>query len=234
MLETLGALKFDDSVYGKNFQNSGQSLQQREQTAKTLMLLKDSSYLKSDESRLQITKLGKAMLEYPIGVRCAKMIILGNQGNCLPYVIGIVSILSIESLQFSADEIDNILSKQLEKINAKKNEIKNKFKEKLDMNNNKKKNKKQLENEKQMALNVEKEKERALRKNQRKTVHKMRNQFANCKSDILSYLNILGAYEYSKNKAQFCGNYFIRSKNINECHNLVMQLKNVIQRLLNK
>ena len=235
-METLGALKFDDSVYGKNFQNDGQSFHQREQTVKTLMLLKDSSYLKADEGRLQITKLGKAMLEYPIGVRCAKMIILGNQGNCLPYVIGVVSILSIESLQFSADEIDNILSKKLEKINEKKNEIKQKFRNinKQNEDNNNNKSKKQLENEKQMALNVEKEKEVALRKNQRKIVIKMRNEFANRKSDILSYLNILGAYECSRNKSEFCANYFIRSKNINECHNLVMQLKSIIQRLLNK
>ena len=82
---------FDNSVYGKNFDG------RKEQTAKTLMLLKDSSYLRSDESKLNITRLGKAMLEYPIGVRCAKMIILGNQGNCLAYVIGIVSIITYRS-----------------------------------------------------------------------------------------------------------------------------------------
>ena len=43
----------------------------------------------------QITNLGKAMSLFPLSPRFSKMIITGRQHGCLPYVIAIVSALSI-------------------------------------------------------------------------------------------------------------------------------------------
>merc|ERR1712228_19197 len=192
VLETLGALSYNDSeLYGPNLHN--------EQTNKTLMLLRNNQCLVSDESKLEITKLGQSLIEYPITVRCAKMLILGYQGNCLPFVVAICCILSVDSLQFMPDEIDKILQKQLDKETTDENE---------------------------QNINY--------RKRKRKLIIAARHQFANNKSDILSYLNIFGAYECNKTvyeQKRFCREHFIRSKQISECHSLMIQLQKIIYKI---
>ena len=202
ILETIGALKYDDN--GKYGLNS-----ELEQTNKILMCLKDSQYLSKDEEYLKITKMGTAMLEYPINVRLSKMLILGNQGNCLSYVLGIVCVLSIESLQFMPDEIDKILQKTLTQ-----NDIKD------DTQNS------------NAIFDTKNEEKKLLRKKKRQMVLNARYKFCDNKSDVLSYLNIFGCYEYAKNKNKFCNEYFLRSKNMFEAHNLMHQLKGIINKII--
>lgn len=48
-----------------------------------------------DHDKKAITDLGKKMALFPLGPRYAKMLIVGNQLDCLPYVIAIVSGLSV-------------------------------------------------------------------------------------------------------------------------------------------
>lgn len=48
-----------------------------------------------DQEKKSITELGKTMSLFPLGPRYAKMLIVGNQLDCLPYVIAIVSALSV-------------------------------------------------------------------------------------------------------------------------------------------
>ena len=195
ILETLGALR-----YNCPFENDVAN--------KTLMILRDNKYLISDENKLEITKLGQSLIEYPISVRCAKMLILGYQGNCLPFIIAIVSLLSVESLQFMPDEIDKILKNRLELQTSSSSKNKQSMKEK--------------------------DKQKWLRKEKRKMVIKARNQFTNNKSDILSFLNIFGAYKCYKNQFQqnkFCKEHFIRSKNISECNSLMLQLQKIIYKI---
>ena len=43
----------------------------------------------------KITDLGKAMAGYPVAPRFGKMLVLGDQGGCLPYVTAIVACLSV-------------------------------------------------------------------------------------------------------------------------------------------
>ena len=43
----------------------------------------------------RITDLGKKMGGYPVSPRFAKMLVLGEQNGCLPYVIAIVACLSV-------------------------------------------------------------------------------------------------------------------------------------------
>ena len=45
-----------------------------------------------------ITPLGKAMACFPVSPRYAKMLALGHQHNLLPYVVVIVSVLSVQEL----------------------------------------------------------------------------------------------------------------------------------------
>lgn len=43
----------------------------------------------------QITELGRAMALFPVSPRYSRMLVSGRQHNCLPYVIAIVSALSV-------------------------------------------------------------------------------------------------------------------------------------------
>lgn len=46
----------------------------------------------------QITPLGKAMACFPVSPRYAKMLSLGHQHDLLPYVVAIVSALSVQEV----------------------------------------------------------------------------------------------------------------------------------------
>ncbi|KAF8001244.1 hypothetical protein HF325_003745 [Metschnikowia pulcherrima] len=48
-----------------------------------------------DKAKKQITDLGRTMSHFPLSPRYAKILIVGNQLECLPYVIAIVSALSV-------------------------------------------------------------------------------------------------------------------------------------------
>lgn len=43
----------------------------------------------------KITELGRAMSRYPVSPRFAKMLVIGDQHNCLPYIVTIVAGLSV-------------------------------------------------------------------------------------------------------------------------------------------
>jgi ATP-dependent RNA helicase DHX37/DHR1 len=49
----------------------------------------------SNVSTAQITDLGKAMSLFPLAPRFSRMLISGQQHGCLPYVITVVSVLSV-------------------------------------------------------------------------------------------------------------------------------------------
>lgn len=65
----------------------------------------------------QVTDLGKAMAAYPVSPRFAKMLVIGSQHGCLPYVVAVVACLSvgdpflheqsIEELAEGSDEDDS-------------------------------------------------------------------------------------------------------------------------------
>eukprot|EP01083_Nonionella_stella_P074903 203332_1 len=185
ILEILNALRRDD---GGN-------------TRTSLMMLRNTQCLKSDEDALRITDCGRSLIEYPISVRCAKMLLLGAQGACLPFVLAICCVLSVESLQFEPDEMDKMIRDQMMKMESFKNE---------------------------------KEKQRWHRKEKRKMVWTARHQFANPKSDILSFLNIFGAFKCykSKNERQaFCAQHYVRFKKMQECNSLMAQLQKIVYKI---
>ena len=45
-----------------------------------------------------VTPLGKTMARFPVAPRYAKMLALGKQHGCLPYIIALVSALSVKEL----------------------------------------------------------------------------------------------------------------------------------------
>ena len=50
-----------------------------------------------------ITPLGRAMAQFPVAPRYAKMLALGRQHGCLPYVIVIVAALGVKEIFAESD-----------------------------------------------------------------------------------------------------------------------------------
>ena len=62
-----------------------------------------------------ITSLGRAMAKFPVSPRYAKMLCLGNQDNCMEYVIAIVSALTVKEV-FADDNTGQISKEERRKI----------------------------------------------------------------------------------------------------------------------
>lgn len=60
-----------------------------------------------------ITPLGRAMAAFPVAPRFAKMLALGRQQACLPYVITIVAAMTVREL---FEELDRLVLQKSECI----------------------------------------------------------------------------------------------------------------------
>jgi ATP-dependent RNA helicase DHX37/DHR1 len=72
-----------------------------------------------------ITDLGKAMSLFPLSPRFSRMLVGGRQHGCLPYVISIVSVLSVgdpflreEGINAEGDESDNDCNSELSHLHS--------------------------------------------------------------------------------------------------------------------
>ena len=78
----------------------------------------------------RITSLGLAMAAYPVSPRFAKMLVIGNQHDCLPFVIAIVACLSAgdpfiheQSLELGEDGVDEDEEEAIEMSHIQKEEV---------------------------------------------------------------------------------------------------------------
>lgn len=64
------------------------------------MSMSSSSVKEMERARLScpITPLGRAMASFPVAPRYAKMLALGRQQECLPYVIAVVAAMTVREL----------------------------------------------------------------------------------------------------------------------------------------
>merc|ERR1719491_1109700 len=165
-----------------------------------------------DEDGVRITEIGEAMMEFPVSVRCAKMLLSAEQGNCLPFALAVVALLSVESLQLAPHEMDAKIRDAM----AKNNEIGDSINGEI---------------VKKGAQENDKDREKRFRKVRREAVTRARRQFAERSSDLLSLLNILGAFQCCASEAardEFCKAHFVRRKNILECTSLMRQLQRTV------
>ncbi|GMG32887.1 unnamed protein product [Ambrosiozyma monospora] len=79
-------------------------------------------YLGALNKESRITDLGKKMSLFPLSPRFAKMLIIGNQLECLPYVIALVSGLSVGDPFLSEFELGFIQPKKQSKYNSDEEE----------------------------------------------------------------------------------------------------------------
>ncbi|KAG6868632.1 hypothetical protein C0993_000222 [Termitomyces sp. T159_Od127] len=149
----------------------------------------------------QITDLGKTMFLFPLSPRFSRMLVNGQQHGCLPYVIAIVSALSVgdpflhdEGLAAGNDQDD-------------------------------------LENEDLSHLTSASVKAKETQRSRRKAFFESQHTHASLgqyTSDIFKILSVVGAYEYSGGGHTFCAEHFVRPKAMEEIHKLRAQISNIV------
>ncbi|KAJ1736434.1 putative ATP-dependent RNA helicase DHR1 [Coemansia sp. Benny D160-2] len=162
----------------------------------------------------RITDLGRLMSVFPVAPRFAKMLIVGQQHGCLPYVIAIVAGLSVgdpfvKEFNLDPDTTDGIL----EDLGA------NGF-----VDSAVARDVAQCMDSEDLAA---KENLRAERKKYWSAQAKLSG--TDPTSDILKWLTAIGAFEYSGGTDAVCTEYYVRPKAMSEIRKLRDQLTNLVQ-----
>ncbi|KAG7443024.1 P-loop containing nucleoside triphosphate hydrolase protein [Guyanagaster necrorhizus] len=152
----------------------------------------------------EVTNLGRTMSLFPLSPRFARMLVGGQQQQCMPYVIAIVSALSVGD-PFLRNE--GLAMKEDGGIDG-------------DDNND-------LGHLKSESVKV-KEALRLRRKAffQSQQTH---SSLGTGTSDMFRVLSVVGAYEYAGGGLKFCGEHFVRPKAMEEIHKLRAQIGNIVQ-----
>jgi ATP-dependent RNA helicase DHX37/DHR1 len=142
----------------------------------------------------KITDLGRAMAAYPVSPRFAKMLAVGKENGCLPFVVAIVAGLSVgdpfvheNALDPDSDEEDGARAAELE------------------------------------GLTSDRVREKERRRDVRARFFKKHAAFDSRDSDMFKLLSAIGAYEHSPTAA-FCAEYFLRPKAMQEIQQLRSQI----------
>lgn len=161
-----------------------------------------------DRKTKAITDLGKTMSFFPLSPRFAKILIVGNQIECLPYVIAIVSALSVGDPFL--DEFDLGVSAV-----------------------RKQKNLTDSGNEEEEEEEIESQAEIERKRSTRTKYYKSRAMFSRLdeKSDALRLLSAVCAFDHvpPSKKSQFLEDHFLRSKLMEEIQKLRKQISHIVQ-----
>lgn len=155
-------------------------------------------------SSKHITEFGQTMSLFPITPRFAKMLIIGQQHGCLPYVIAIVSALSVGDPFIQDYHLDENQPEDSDDEDIGRRELHNITSESI----------------------AEKERRKLVRKKYYSS--QMKHAGLDPSSDILKLLNVVGAYEFAGASASFCEDNFLRPKAMEEIRKLRRQLTNLV------
>lgn len=151
----------------------------------------------------QITDLGRTMALFPVSPRFSRMLVSGQQHDCLPYVISIVSAMSVgdpflyeEVIGQDGSDGENDVESSL--MNLKSDSVRAKE-----------------------ARNL---KRKAFFQSQH-----MHSSLGNHSSDVFKVLSVVGGYEYAGGGHKFCSENFVRPKAMEEIHKLRAQINNIVQ-----
>ncbi|KAI8069700.1 P-loop containing nucleoside triphosphate hydrolase protein [Gongronella butleri] len=162
----------------------------------------------------QITDFGDTMSLFPITPRFAKMLIIGQQHGCLPFVIAIVSALSVGDPFIQDYHLDEKQPGESDKEDDGSDDDDDDALEKQEMAH--------LHNESFIA----KKQRRLVRKKYYQT--HANHAALDPKSDIIKLLNVVGAYEYAGGSAEFCQESFLRPRAMEDIRKLRRQLTNMV------
>ncbi|ORX57538.1 P-loop containing nucleoside triphosphate hydrolase protein [Hesseltinella vesiculosa] len=154
----------------------------------------------------QITAFGETMSLFPITPRFAKMLTVGQQHECLAYVIAIVSALSVGDPFIQDYHLDENRPGDEEdsEDDLDQQELSNFHNESA----------------------IDKQKRKLVRKKYYQT--QVKHSSLDPKSDIIKLLNVVGAYEYAGGSSEFCNDSFLRPRAMEDIRKLRRQLTNMV------
>jgi ATP-dependent RNA helicase DHX37/DHR1 len=151
----------------------------------------------------QLTDLGSTMSVFPLSPRFAKILIIGHQHGCLPYIITIVAALSVGDVFIPEHQLDLGLSSRETEVGEGKPVL-------FD-------NAERLEEDRREA--------------RRRAYFKTHNLFSRLDNtcDALKLLSAICAYEHEVDQVPFCEANFLRLKALRETHKLRRQITDIIR-----
>ncbi|KAF3925907.1 hypothetical protein ABW20_dc0105178 [Dactylellina cionopaga] len=160
-------------------------------------------YLGALDSHGRVTNLGITMNYFPVAPRFGRILAVGHQYNCMPYVISVVAALSVGELFVPENQLDFSLADS-EDEDDQVDRAAPDFAEKIAQDR---------------------------RAAQRKAYHAAQRSFAmlDTTSDVLKLLTVVCAYEYETRQTDFCREKFVRAKGMQEVRKLRQQLTNIVR-----
>ncbi|KAF4617551.1 hypothetical protein D9613_006038 [Agrocybe pediades] len=155
-----------------------------------------------DDSKTQITDLGRAMALFPLSPRFSRMLVGAQQHGCLPYVICIISALSVGDPFVYEDAIAQEETADIPEDDAVL-----------------------------AGLTSEAARQKEITHQRRKTFFQsqhLHSSLGNYTSDLFKMLSVVGAYEYSGGGQKFCSEHFVRPKAMEEIHKLRAQISSIV------
>ncbi|KAF5093754.1 hypothetical protein D0Z03_002294 [Geotrichum reessii] len=173
---------------------------------KGLNLLK---YLGALDEKENLSNLGRSMSLFPLSPRFAKMLIIGDQLECLPYIVAIVAGLSVGDPFIGQHELG--IAKKPEISAPKSNEERDDYDD-------------QLEEEQESVEDKE------FKRQMRADYHKVHAKFSSLdsKSDALKLLCAVCAYDFTKTKEEFSKSHYLRYKIMEEIKKLRGQVSYIV------
>ncbi|KIK99635.1 hypothetical protein PAXRUDRAFT_822554 [Paxillus rubicundulus Ve08.2h10] len=149
----------------------------------------------------KVTPLGKSMSLFPLAPRYSRMLVAGQQHGCLPYVITVVSIMTVgdpflrEEGLVDGEHFGEENDEELEYIKS----------------------------ERVKAKEVQRARRKAFFETQQ--THAALGEST---SDIFQILSVVGAYEFAGGGLRFCSDHFVRPKAMEEIHKLRSQICHIV------
>lgn len=168
-----------------------------------------------DKEKSQITPIGKKMSLFPLSPRFSKILLIANQQGCLPYIIALVSGLSVGDPFLSEYDLGIQVNEQTQKKSLKTNS-----------DDERKDDYEKIENP-MTQLDLEN------RRKMRQKFNKSNEMFSKLDkfSDSLKLLSAICASDHipKKNKSRFYNDHFLREKQMNEISKLRKQLTYIVR-----
>ncbi|EWC45097.1 hypothetical protein DRE_06236 [Drechslerella stenobrocha 248] len=150
----------------------------------------------------RVTSLGLTMNYFPVAPRFGRILAVGQQHNCMPYVIAVVAALSVGELFVPESQLEFSLADDGDSDGGE--QVAPDFAEKIAQDR---------------------------RAAQRKAYNAAQRAFAmlDPTSDALKLLTVVCAYEFETRQADFCRDKFVRAKAMQEVRKLRQQLTNIVR-----
>ncbi|OQE29916.1 hypothetical protein PENSTE_c002G06407 [Penicillium steckii] len=182
----------------------------RQGLAKAEKLLKNLGALSAAG---QVTQIGRRLSTYPLSPRFGKMLYIGHQHGCMPYVIALVAALAVGDLFVAENEVNPIDNQPAKK----------KPNDDSDSDSDSDEDQKVYTNADRLE-----DTEREQKSKNYARVHRLLSKHDDT-SDALKYLSAICAYAYASDGEAFSEQMFLRAKAFKEASQLRRQLTDIVR-----